>query len=238
PASVRLAILEKDGEHAVDGGAREIAAQITRIVGLDFDAFTKAVLLPQGKFDEFLRGESAERRKILEVLLNLGVYRDMMQRANARHKEKQTARDIINDQLEREYFDATPESRQVLEEEVKRLSENAMAVNAQLMRVDQLHTPAIELRQKRTSAATSQAECETAEEQLANEQKTEKKLTEELERQETTLQQLERELKQVPYKEEIHQKILALRPVAQQLEKAERERADKMKEKSTTSAEL
>src|SRR5436309_1995575 len=57
-ASVRLAIVEDDGEHPVDGGAREIGAQIARIVGLDFDAFTKAVLLPQGKFDEFLRGES------------------------------------------------------------------------------------------------------------------------------------------------------------------------------------
>lgn len=238
PASVRLAIVEKDGEHAVDGGARDIAAQITRIVGLDFDAFTKAVLLPQGKFDEFLCGESAERRKILEVLLNLGVYRDMMQRANARHKEKQTARDIINDQLQREYFDATPENCQVLEEEVKRLNENTMAVNAQLIRVDELRTPALELRQKRAVAANSQAECESAEDQLANEQKTEKKLAGELERQEKTRQQLERELKQVPYKEEIHQKLLALLPVAQQLEKAERERANKMEEKSTRSAEL
>src|SRR5271157_34381 len=78
PASVRLDVVESDGDHAFDGGAREIATQITKIVGLDFDAFTKAVLLPQGRFDEFLRGDSAERRKILEVLLNLGMYREMM----------------------------------------------------------------------------------------------------------------------------------------------------------------
>jgi len=43
PASIRLEILGKDGEHPVEGGAREIAAQIARIVGLDFDAFTKAI---------------------------------------------------------------------------------------------------------------------------------------------------------------------------------------------------
>ena len=61
PASVRFEILGKDGEHPVEGGAREIAAQVARIVGLDFDAFTKAVVLPQGQFDEFLRGESAEQ---------------------------------------------------------------------------------------------------------------------------------------------------------------------------------
>lgn len=238
PASVRLAIVEKDGEHPVDGGAREIAAQIAKIVGLDFDAFTKAVLLPQGKFDEFLRGEGAERRKILEVLLNLGVYRDMMQLANARHKEKQTATDIINDQLQRDYFDATDENRQILNEEVKTLNDSAMAVNAKLMRVDELRMPAIELRQKRAVAANSQAECETVEEQLTTQQKAEKILAAEVERQQTNLIHLERQLKEIPYNEEIHQKLLALRPVAQQLEKAERERTEKVEEERASSAEL
>jgi len=238
PTSVRLAVVGRDGDHPVDGGAREIAAQVERIVGLDFDAFTKAVLLPQGKFDEFLRGESAERRKILEVLLNLGVYRDMMQLANARHKEKQTARDIIDDQLQREYFDATEENRHSLGEDVKRLSEDAMAVNAQLMRVDELRTPAIELRQKRAVAANSQVERNIVGEQLTTEQKVGKKLSGEVERQQTNLQQLERELKSIPYQEEIHQKLLALRPVAQQLEEAEREHTEKVEEKRASSAEL
>jgi exonuclease SbcC len=238
PASVRLEILGKDGEHTVEGGAREIAAQIARIVGIDFDAFTKAVVLPQGQFDEFLRGESADRRKILEVLLNLGVYRDMMQLANARHKEKQTARDIINEQLQREYLDATPENHGVLEQEVEGLNENANAVNAQIARLDDLRTPSIELRQKRVLAVNSQAQCDSAEQHIVNEQNAQKKTAGELERQETNLELLERALKQVPYKEEIHQKLLALRPVAQQLEKAERERTEKVEEKSIESAEL
>ena len=238
PASVRFEILGKDGDHPVEGGAREISAQIARIVGLDFDAFTKAVVLPQGQFDEFLRGESADRRKILEVLLNLGVYRDMMQRANARHKEKQTARDFLNDQLEREYFDATAENQQGLEKEVEELSEKASVVNAQIMRADDLRTPSIELRQKRAVAVNSQAQRDSAEQQIANDQKAQKKTAAELDRLETNLELLERELKQVPYKEEIHQQLLALRPVAQQLEKVERECAEKVVEKSTRSVEL
>ena len=237
PASVRFEILGKEGEHPVEGGAREIAAQVARAVGLDFDAFTKAVVLPQGQFDEFLRGESADRRKILEVLLNLGVYRDMMQRANARHKEKETARDIINDQLQREYFNATPENRLVLEQELKGLNEKAGVINAQIIRVDDLRTPSIELRQKRVLAINSQAQHDNAERQVDDEQKAQKKTAGELDRQETNLKQLERDLKEVPYKEEIHQKLLALRPVAQQLERAERERTQKVEEKNTRSAE-
>jgi len=238
PASVRLEVLGKEGEQPVDGGAREIAAQIIRIVGLDFDAFTKAVVLPQGEFDEFLRGESADRRKILEVLLNLGIYRDMMQRANARHKEKQTARDMINEQLQREYLDATPENRKILEREIKELTGQASAVSAQILRVDDLRTPSIELRQKRVLAVNSQAQRDSAEKQIVTDQKAQKKAGEELESAETTLERLQRELKQVPYKEEIHQKLLALRPVAQQLEKAERQHTERTTEKSTRSAEL
>ena len=237
-ANVRFEILGKDGEQPVDGGAREIGAHIVRIVGLDFDAFTKAVVLPQGQFDEFLRGEAADRRKILEVLLNLGVYREMMQRANGRHKEKQTQRDMINEQLQREYLDATPEHHQALQREVKELSEQASAVNAQIMRVDDLRTPSIELRQKRALAVSSRAQRDSTEQKIASDEKAEKRKAEELQRVETSLGLLERDLAKVPYKEELHQRLLALQPVAQQLETAEREHTDKLEAKSKRLTEL
>lgn len=238
PASVRLEVLGRDGEQPVDVGARGIATQIARIVGLDFDAFTKAVVLPQGKFDEFLRGDSADRRKILEVLLNLGVYRDMMQRANARHKEKQTTREIINEQLQREYFDATVENRQVLEQQVKDLEENAKIVKAQIKRVDDVRTPSIELRQKRILASKSQVQRDNVEQRIANEQKAQKKAASELERHDARIEELDREQKQVSYSEALYQRLLSLRPVAQQLEKVDRGRDEKLRENQTSSTEL
>jgi exonuclease SbcC len=238
PSSVRLNVVEGDGDYAFDGGAREISTQISKIVGLDFEAFTKAVLLPQGRFDEFLRGDSAERRKILEVLLNLGMYREMMQRANMRYKEKQTERDLIDNQLQREYSDATADNRQGLGDEIEKLNQEAVALNAQLMRLDELRMPAIELRQKRRVAVGSQSECDEAEEKIANEQRTEKRLAGELERQEKNFQHLTQELQQVPYDEDIHQKLIALRPIAQQLEKTERERATRVQDKGTRSVEF
>jgi DNA repair protein SbcC/Rad50 len=238
PASVRLELVEGDGVHCFDGGAREIAAQVAKIVGLDFDAFTKAVVLPQGKFDEFLRGDPAERREILEVLLNLGMYREMMQRANTRHKERQTERDLIASQLQREYADATGENRQVLAEAIKKLSSEAALLNAELTRVEDLRTPAIELRQKREISRNSERDLEAAKEQLASEQKKETKLVNELQQREKDFHQLEQELRQVPYDEKVYEKLLALRPVAQQLEKTERERVAKVQENSKKSSEL
>jgi exonuclease SbcC len=238
PVSVRLEVVEADGDHCFDGGAREIAVQITKIVGLDFDAFTKAVVLPQGKFDEFLRGDPAERREILEALLNLGMYREMMQRANARHKERQTERDLISSQLQREYADATGENRQVLEDEIKKLSNGAALVNAELARVERLRTPAIELRQKREISRNSERDLEEAKEQFASEQKKEAKLVSELQQREKDFHQLEQELRQVPYDEKVYEKLLALRPVAQQLEKTERGRVVKVQENNKKSSEL
>jgi exonuclease SbcC len=49
--------------------SREVNKALTDLIGLDYPAFTRAVLLPQGKFAEFLTGDAAERRKILTELL-------------------------------------------------------------------------------------------------------------------------------------------------------------------------
>jgi exonuclease SbcC len=54
--------------------AREVNKTLTDLIGLDYPAFTRAVLLPQGKFAEFLTGDASERRKILTELLGLELF--------------------------------------------------------------------------------------------------------------------------------------------------------------------
>jgi exonuclease SbcC len=237
PVSVRLEVLASDGAHPFDGGAREVTAQITKIVGLDFDAFTKAVVLPQGQFDKFLRGDPAERREILEALLNAGMYKEMMQRANARHKERQAERDLITNQLEREYADATIENSQGLTEEILNLSKEAAVVNSESAQLEELRTPAIELRQKRETAASSERDGQAVQEQLSDEQKKEAELQSEVQKHEKDGCELERDLRQIPYEEEVHQKLLELRPVAEQLEKTLQARASQLQENSKKAEE-
>jgi DNA repair protein SbcC/Rad50 len=55
-------------------GVKAVNKRLEEIVGLDFNTFTKAVLLPQGAFDKFLKGNVGERRHILMRLLDLGRY--------------------------------------------------------------------------------------------------------------------------------------------------------------------
>jgi exonuclease SbcC len=51
--------------------ARAVNAEVRRIIGLDCDTFLRAVILPQGRFQELLRMGRTDRGKILDSLLGL-----------------------------------------------------------------------------------------------------------------------------------------------------------------------
>ncbi len=102
---------ESGWRQAGDGAdrVRDADATLERLVGLDYAGFTRAVLLPQGRFAEFLAGDAKTRRRILADLLDLGLFERIAARAGelARaHGGDVTARVGI---LEAEYGDATPE---------------------------------------------------------------------------------------------------------------------------------
>ncbi|HEY6548017.1 MAG TPA: SMC family ATPase, partial [Vicinamibacteria bacterium] len=113
------------GFEPLAGRVKEIEEAILKIVGLDYDAFTRSVVLPQGQFDAFLKGEPKERHKILIALLNLDVYVEMQKIANRRASDAKREADFIGSQLATDYKDATPE---VL---AARQAELAEAQNAQ-----------------------------------------------------------------------------------------------------------
>jgi DNA repair protein SbcC/Rad50 len=62
-ATARLEIREPGKWHTVSGSLGEIGRRVERIIGLDFDAFTKSVILPQGKFDQFPEGAARDAER-------------------------------------------------------------------------------------------------------------------------------------------------------------------------------
>jgi len=89
---------------------REIRTEVERVLGLDYDGFTRSVVLPQGQFDAFLKGEPKERRKILVALLGLGIYEKMLPLANQKASAARAAAERIRTQLDTDYAGATPEA--------------------------------------------------------------------------------------------------------------------------------
>jgi exonuclease SbcC len=81
---ITLARLEGDREVSLGEGADRVAQadkMLERAIGLTYDGFTRSVLLPQGKFAEFLVGDPKKRRDILTELLGLSLFRRMAERA-------------------------------------------------------------------------------------------------------------------------------------------------------------
>lgn len=78
----------------------EVNAKLIGILGLDFQAFTRSILLPQGKFDEFLHGEPRQRRELLKELLGLKRVDSMREEAGRRERGSAARVEALTAQLE------------------------------------------------------------------------------------------------------------------------------------------
>ena len=90
-----------DWKQIPEVGTKEVNYKITQIIGLDYEDFIRAVLLPQGAFDSFLRGQARERRDLLIKLLNLERIPYLMQLANEKSKLANERISFIEKELER-----------------------------------------------------------------------------------------------------------------------------------------
>lgn len=90
-------------------GVRAVDRRVIELLKLDFDAFTRAVVLPQGEFQRFLRGEPDKRREVLTDLLGLKHYEAMGARARGRIRELEATVHTTQDILNAQYAEATDE---------------------------------------------------------------------------------------------------------------------------------
>lgn len=134
----RLERVSKGGTQPVADRVKDIEDEVGRILGLDYDGFTRSVVLPQGQFDAFLKGKPEERRKILVTLLGLDVYERMHGIVNRRATEARTQAQFLLQQLAApEFQGATREGLRAHESELaaaERAAERAEAEDAALDR--------------------------------------------------------------------------------------------------------
>lgn len=106
--ATKVRLDRQEGEDWVSHGeggdsVREVNRIVPRLVGLDYDAFTRSVVLPQGKFAEFLVGDAAQRREILTELLGLELFGRMAQRSNEIAREAKATVEANSRVVEAEY---------------------------------------------------------------------------------------------------------------------------------------
>jgi exonuclease SbcC len=150
-------------EEIIDGVEKPIAdlvrtvdAEVEKVLGLDYDAFTQAVVLPQGEFARFMRGEPKARRKILSDLLRLHIYERMRRQAISVRDALLADVNGTEKRLKDDYGGATQDAVDKLRAEVVALDEQNTANASRLMhekekhqRLRQLHEKTQELIAKR-----------------------------------------------------------------------------------------
>ncbi|MEA5478783.1 SMC family ATPase [Pseudanabaena galeata UHCC 0370] len=70
------------------------------IIGMDFKTFTRVIILPQGQFDEFLKGEAGKRREILRQLAGFQIFEQMRKEASDRTSRFKAEREGLDKVLE------------------------------------------------------------------------------------------------------------------------------------------
>jgi DNA repair protein SbcC/Rad50 len=101
----------------------EVNEMVKRAIGLDYEAFTRTVLLPQGRFQEFMVGDAKRRRDILTELLGLELFEHLARRAGELRREAAMAADTRAQLLEREYGGVTPDALAEAERVAKEAAE-------------------------------------------------------------------------------------------------------------------
>jgi exonuclease SbcC len=154
--------------HGLADRVSEIEKQVERIVGLDYDAFTRSVVLPQGQFDAFLKGEPEERRKILVALLNLHVYKRMQEAANRRANDARCEGEFIAGQLTGDFAGAMPEALAAKRRAVAEAEKARDAAEATLETLGKVTEAAQGVRAARRETETLERELRDADAALRN----------------------------------------------------------------------
>jgi exonuclease SbcC len=130
-------------------GPDPVKAKVQDILGLSYEHFTQSVLLPQGRFSDFLQAEPRKRQDLLVELLAFGVYEKVGQRARERARraadrmqDAQRARDELTAATEEDEERAAARVRElenlgpIVDERLRALSERNEQVRQALQQAE------------------------------------------------------------------------------------------------------
>ena len=101
--SLRSQVIEVrnlDSDEELQGTKKELLAQLTDLVGLTYEQFTRTVLLAQNDFATFLKSKGAAKAELLEKLTGTDIYSRISQEVFARNKAAQEEVHIVKGKMD------------------------------------------------------------------------------------------------------------------------------------------
>ena len=108
-SQVILDELKSSSWEGIGSGVRQVNQKIAQLLGLDYDAFTRCIVLPQGAFEQFLQ-DSKGRQDILIRLLGLEILGDMQRHAAKKHEQTRENLQTIQTRLQEEFAEINGQS--------------------------------------------------------------------------------------------------------------------------------
>ncbi|MFS0826682.1 AAA family ATPase [Pseudomonas phoenicis] len=93
----RQSLYDLDGEQLLGSGKQEFRDLVETRLGLNFEQFTRAVMLAQSEFSAFLKANDKDRSELLEKLTNTSIYTRLGQRAFSKSKEAEKQHQVLLD---------------------------------------------------------------------------------------------------------------------------------------------
>ncbi len=119
------------------GASRKtVSEEVESILGLDFDAFRRSVMLAQGEFAAFLKASNEDRRTILEATAGVSIYDVLKQVLNDKVSEVEAANAEVYNKLNK-IPEASREQVAEAETELNRLQADADALGAESQEIQQ-----------------------------------------------------------------------------------------------------
>jgi exonuclease SbcC len=154
-----------ENDTIVSEKASEANGKITEILGLNFEQFTKVILLAQGSFAAFLQADKSEKGELLEQITGTKIYGDISKKVFERNKLENLKLEKINVELAA-IKTLSPEEIQKLQNEISDLEKQKKIADEELQAVEKIYSALEEIKKAEAKIKISQKELEANAENL------------------------------------------------------------------------
>ncbi len=135
----RQSLRDLDSDQLLASQKGDYKVQLEARLGLNFEQFTRAVMLAQSEFSAFLKADDNERSELLEKLTDTALYTRLGKRAFDKAKEAKDAHKLLQDQA----IGVTPlepEARAELDQRFTQAQQQLKDQQGQLKQLEQQHS--------------------------------------------------------------------------------------------------
>lgn len=158
----RQSLRDLDNDQLLASQKGEYKAQLEAALGLNFEQFTRAVLLAQSEFSAFLKADDNDRSELLEKLTDTALYTRLGRRAFDKAKQAKESHRQLQDQATG-VTPLPPEARAELDARFNEAQQQLKTQQAQLKQLELQHTWLKDLRQLQDEHASAAEQLQQAE---------------------------------------------------------------------------